>query len=353
MSETPGEILPQPGLKFVGGREAGVAAFGRTGDVGVAVPDEERLAQAGPRRDHGDRSVRFGFAEVDAVPFARQEMRHGIGDRLQVVQQHDAPQPEALAQRRFVHLPGQVGEMRATADHRPGDVEAGMVGGAVLPGQEFARHRVQAGIVGTVVLGLRDGRTGAGRGGVQRQQGLGPADIAGQQHPSVSPGLSVELAFARSDVGGNGATGRAPRELDPPILPRIRFAPIVAARAGGSSTKSPWDQGKTIPRICRLLPRDTGFAPPQHEFLYLTRRRLRKLVDEADPLRCLEVGQIVAHVKLEFFLGRFGTVSQDDEGMRAIRPTARAACRRQRLPAPPGGATGSLRPRPRRCFRRR
>jgi len=67
--------------------------------------------------------------------------------------------------------------------------------------------------------------------------------------------------------------------------------------------------GEAMPGICRLLPRDAGFAPSQHELLYLTRRRLRKLVDEADPLRCLEVGQTVAHVKLELFLGGFGTVS--------------------------------------------
>jgi len=56
-----------------------------------------------------------------------------------------------------------------------------------------------------------------------------------------------------------------------------------------------------------LLPRDAGSAPSQYEFLHLSRRRLWKLVNEADPLRRLEMRQIAANVKLEFVLGRSGT----------------------------------------------
>jgi hypothetical protein len=64
-----------------------------------------------------------------------------------------------------------------------------------------------------------------------------------------------------------------------------------------------------------LLPRDPSPATSQHELLHLTRRGFRKLVDEANPLRCLEVGQTIPHVKLEFVRGHFGSVAQDHKGM--------------------------------------
>ncbi len=69
-----------------------------------------------------------------------------------------------------------------------------------------------------------------------------------------------------------------------------------------------------------LLARDGGFAAPQDKLLYLARRRLWQVVDEAHPLRSLEVGQAVTHVKLELIFGRFGAISQDDKGMGCFAP---------------------------------
>jgi hypothetical protein len=79
------------------------------------------------------------------------------------------------------------------------------------------------------------------------------------------------------------------------------------------------------PRSCderhRLLPHHAGSAPSQHEFLHFTRRGLRKLVDDADPLRCLEMGQTVADVTLELFLGGSGAIPQYHEGMGRFTPS--------------------------------
>jgi hypothetical protein len=104
------------------------------------------------------------------------------------------------------------------------------------------------------------------------------------------------------------------------------------------------------PRSCREIPR---FTCPKYELLHLSRSRLWQIVDEGDPLRCLEVSQPVPHVKLELVFGRFGTLSQDNEGMGRFIPISHAACRQQRLPEPLGGAEDNLRPRRKRCSRRR
>ena len=98
VSEPLRQILSQARLPLVGGRETRMAALGRTGDVRAAAPDEECLPETGPWRDDGNRTVLLRPAEIDGMQVRRPEMRHGIGDRLQVVQQHHALQAEALAQ---------------------------------------------------------------------------------------------------------------------------------------------------------------------------------------------------------------------------------------------------------------
>jgi hypothetical protein len=74
------------------------------------------------------------------------EVRHGIGDGLQVVQQHDATQAEGLAQGRFLDVPGQIGEVRAPADDRTGYIEAGMIGRSLLDvtGSELIADQAEA-----------------------------------------------------------------------------------------------------------------------------------------------------------------------------------------------------------------
>ena len=64
-----------------------------------------------------------------------------------------------------------------------------------------------------------------------------------------------------------------------------------------------------------LLSRDAGLAGAQHVLLHLARRCLRQLVDEADPLRCLEVGERTAYVQLQFVLRRQCVPPQNDESV--------------------------------------
>jgi hypothetical protein len=50
--------------------------------------------------------------------------------------------------------------------------------------------------------------------------------------------------------------------------------------------------------LSALLSGDGGFAGAQNVLLHLARRRLRQLIDEADPLRRLERSDRIAHVQL-------------------------------------------------------
>src|SRR6516164_4682964 len=69
-----------------------------------------------------------------------------------------------------------------------------------------------------------------------------------------------------------------------------------------------------------LLTEDASLTGAQYELLHLAGRRLRQFVDEADPLRRLEVRNRVAHVQLQVFLCRLGALPLDDEGMRRLAP---------------------------------
>src|SRR5262249_27678398 len=69
-----------------------------------------------------------------------------------------------------------------------------------------------------------------------------------------------------------------------------------------------------------LLPRDAGLAAAEPVFLHLAGGGLWQLLDEAHPLRRLEVGEAVAGVLLELVLGGLGAGAQDDEGVRRLAP---------------------------------
>ena len=69
-----------------------------------------------------------------------------------------------------------------------------------------------------------------------------------------------------------------------------------------------------------LLPGDARFAAAQDELLHLAGCSLWQVVDEAHPLRGLEVGEIVAHVQLDFVFGDAGACALDDEGMGRFAP---------------------------------
>ena len=77
-----------------------------------------------------------------------------------------------------------------------------------------------------------------------------------------------------------------------------------------------------VERVCSpLLPRDASSARSKYELLHFSGCRLRKLLDESDPLRRLKVRKAVPHVEFEVFLGRFRPLSQDDKGMGRFTPS--------------------------------
>jgi hypothetical protein len=184
MAEAIGQEGPEPGLHLVGGREIRVPSFGLAGHVVLAGPDEEGFAEAGARRQNRDGRMLHRAAGIDDRRLLRQQIGHGMGDGLEVIEQADLAQAEIAGQPLFVEVPGQIGQMGVAVDHRPGHIEAGRGDCGALG---MGRHEgfddglkpgeVLAGIIllGQVLAGPAFGRD-------QGQAGFRPADIAGYQH---------------------------------------------------------------------------------------------------------------------------------------------------------------------------
>jgi hypothetical protein len=144
--------------------------------------EQERFAQAGAGRQHGDRRFVHRRACVDLGGFLGQQMRDGVGDGLQIVEQADALEAEAFCQRAFLDDPGQVGQMRPPGDHRAGHIEAGGRRVAFRVGEERLHDRFQTLVIGAVEFLLGDEFAWPGFRRDQRQACLGAADIARDQH---------------------------------------------------------------------------------------------------------------------------------------------------------------------------
>jgi hypothetical protein len=155
MTEALGQKGPQLGLDLGGRSEIDVAALGRTGEVLASAPDQKRLAEARARRQNGDRGVLDSSAVVDEERFIGLQMRHRMCDGLEIVEQRDALDIEALAERRFFQVPGKIGQVRSSAGHRACDVEARRRRLAAVRGQKSADDRLQTTVVGAAELLLR------------------------------------------------------------------------------------------------------------------------------------------------------------------------------------------------------
>ncbi len=151
----------------------------------AAAPDKERLAEPGPGRDHRHRPVRLGLARIDDAQILGQQMRHRVRGRLQIVEQDHAREAKLAPQRLLLDDPGQIRQVGAAREHRPGHVEAGGDDRLADLRQKGADHLVQPGKVGAVKLRLDQRRAGARLRREQRQQRLGAADIARDQHPHL------------------------------------------------------------------------------------------------------------------------------------------------------------------------
>jgi len=81
------EVAQQPDLQFVQRAEIGVPALRGVWPIGLAIPAEIGLAEAGPGRDHADGPMRNGLPRVEGVHVLRKQFQYAVGHRLQVVDQ--------------------------------------------------------------------------------------------------------------------------------------------------------------------------------------------------------------------------------------------------------------------------
>ena len=150
-------MFQQPVLDLVQRREIAVAAFGRQHADRAVLAQQDRHAEAGAGANHRDHTV---FRQRPFRPGDVQQMivihrSHGMGDRLEIIQQNMAVQLQLAVDQRGPDDPGIVGKFDhldadrrgdgdgGVARHRlvqrgaislPGDLQAGMIGGAHLGG---------------------------------------------------------------------------------------------------------------------------------------------------------------------------------------------------------------------------
>jgi hypothetical protein len=130
------EEAQQVDLVFVARRVVGVAALGGIGNVAVAVPDQQALAQAGSGGDQGAVADLAGVALAEGVNLVGGELGHAVAVGLKVVDQEDVVDAQAHRQLAAVQRPGQVGEAQTAVAHRAGHAKAGR-GHLVAPRNSF------------------------------------------------------------------------------------------------------------------------------------------------------------------------------------------------------------------------
>ncbi len=121
------EEAQQVDLVLVAGREVRVASLGGIGNVGVAVPDEQALAQAGSGGDQGAVADLAGVALGQGEYLVGGELGYAVAVGFQVVDEEDVIDDEASRQFAAVQRPGQVGEAQASVAHRAGHAKTGRV----------------------------------------------------------------------------------------------------------------------------------------------------------------------------------------------------------------------------------
>jgi hypothetical protein len=128
------EVAEQVDLVFVARRVVAVAAFAGHGDVLLAVPGQDALAEAGAGGDQGAVADLAGVALARGVDLVGLEFGDAVAIGFQVVDEEDVVDFEVVGQLAAVEGPGQVGEAQAAVADRAGDAEAG-------GGDNFARRK--------------------------------------------------------------------------------------------------------------------------------------------------------------------------------------------------------------------
>ncbi len=100
------------------------------GRVGLAVPDEERLAEAGAGGDEALVAAGVGVAGVEGEYLVGRELGDAVAVGLEVVDEEDVRDAERVLEVAAVEGPGKIGELEAAVADGAGDAEAG--GGDVL-----------------------------------------------------------------------------------------------------------------------------------------------------------------------------------------------------------------------------
>src|SRR5206468_945279 len=125
-------------LGLVARREVGVTAFARGHAVlaRFGVPEQHRLAEAGPGADDGDRAVLFLGAYLQRADGLRRQREHAVGGRLEIVEQPRVAQARMLRELPLVDVPRQVRRVAHAVDHGAGDAERSESRLLALPGAE-------------------------------------------------------------------------------------------------------------------------------------------------------------------------------------------------------------------------
>ena len=189
-------------------RPVGVASLGRRRDEATVDMVQQRLAKPRAGGDQRHVAAADGFAVLQHVQFITLQHRHRVGHRLEIVEQLDAWNREAMRNLARVDAERHVRQFRRVAEHRAGHAEAGS-------GQRWPSH-CRIGHEGRDHLGetMEGGRLEAPHvHGVwscgpcleQPQQGLRAANVAGQDHDVCSvtrADASVDISRILHHLGG-------------------------------------------------------------------------------------------------------------------------------------------------------
>ena len=174
--------------------------------------------------------------------------RHRVRQRLEIVQQRDARDPERRRDPARVDEPRHVGDLHRLVDHRPGDAEARRLDRAVRARasvasavQELRDHRLQIGIVERAER-ADDDRPRPRRYGVeQAEQRLRSSDVAGKNHCLDFASILHHLGAVSSPSHSVGEAVCPHPRLSRPVCPSrdsSSFLPESSVRSDGRTRAS-------------------------------------------------------------------------------------------------------------------
>ena len=170
-----------------------MSPFGGTRHEPAFEVVQERLAEAGARRDQRRVARRHGDAFLEDGQLVRLEDRHRVGHRFQVVQQLDGAVAEPVRDDGCVRQPWHVGEPCHQAGNRSRDTDTDGVNlahaGVIEKGRDDVVEAVE---VERRVLAHHAGPWPLAVGLEEAHQGLGAPDVGGQQHRHIISALTLE-----------------------------------------------------------------------------------------------------------------------------------------------------------------